>query len=138
MFGRTAPLLHVHDFHVQHRPELHLDPAEALHGRDRQAAAAAAAAAAPDQPPPIAGERSRHASLSGVSRTRRVEEAARSGCPLCLPRCLSRGDSRTPGASGGRCAREGAGRNPRWFGASRGNLGGTRWDGLHADVLEAT
>lgn len=40
-----APLLHVHDFHVQHSPKLHLDPAKAMHPSDRQAAAAAAAAA---------------------------------------------------------------------------------------------
>lgn len=33
VFGWVAPLLHVHDFHVQHSPKLHLDPAKALHKR---------------------------------------------------------------------------------------------------------
>lgn len=32
MFGRIPPLLHVYDFHVQHSPKLHLDPAEVMHG----------------------------------------------------------------------------------------------------------
>jgi len=59
VFGRIAPLLHVHDFHVQHSPELHLDPAKALHRSDRQAAAA------PGKRSRITGERSRHSSLSG-------------------------------------------------------------------------
>ncbi len=44
VFGRIAPLLHVHDFHVQHSPKLHLDPAKAMHKSVRRAAAAA-----PDQ-----------------------------------------------------------------------------------------
>lgn len=42
VFGRIAPLLHVHDFHVQHSPKLHLDPAEVMHRSVRRAAAAAA------------------------------------------------------------------------------------------------
>lgn len=41
VFGRIAPLLHVHDFHVQHSPKLHLDPAEVMHRSVRRAAAAA-------------------------------------------------------------------------------------------------
>lgn len=38
VFGRTAPLLHVHHFDVQHSPELHLDPAEVMHRGVRAAA----------------------------------------------------------------------------------------------------
>lgn len=38
VFRRIAPLLHVHDFHVQHGPKLHLDPAKAEHKIVRRAA----------------------------------------------------------------------------------------------------
>lgn len=31
VFGRTAPLLNIHHFDVQHSPELHPDPAEVMH-----------------------------------------------------------------------------------------------------------
>lgn len=41
VFGRIAPLLHVHDFHVQHSPKLHPDPAEGMHRSVVRAAAAA-------------------------------------------------------------------------------------------------
>ena len=60
MFGWTAPLLHVHDFHVQHSPKLHLDPAKALHKR----VGAGGFAAAPDQLSRITGGKSQHSSLS--------------------------------------------------------------------------
>lgn len=41
VFGRAAPLLHIHHFDVQHSPKLHLDPAEVMHRGVRRAAAAA-------------------------------------------------------------------------------------------------
>lgn len=41
VFGRTAPLLDIHHFDVQHSPKLHLDPAEVMHRGVRRAAAAA-------------------------------------------------------------------------------------------------
>lgn len=41
VLGRTAPLLHVHDFHVQHSTKLHFDPAKVMHRSVRRAAAAA-------------------------------------------------------------------------------------------------
>lgn len=57
MFGRTAPLLHVHDFHVQHSPKLHLDPAKVMHRSVRRAAAAA-----PDRLSRIRVGKSQHSS----------------------------------------------------------------------------
>lgn len=41
VFGRTAPLLDIHHFDVQHSPKLHLDPAEVMHRGVRRPAAAA-------------------------------------------------------------------------------------------------
>lgn len=57
VFGRTAPLLHVHDFHVQHSPKLHLDPAKVMHKSVRRAAAAA-----PDRRSRIRVGKSQHSS----------------------------------------------------------------------------
>lgn len=57
VFGRTAPLLHVHDFHVQHSPKLHLDPAKVMHRSVRRAAAAA-----PDRLSRIRVGKSQHSS----------------------------------------------------------------------------
>lgn len=73
MFGRIASLLHVHDFHVQHSPKLHLDPAKAMHKSDRRAAAAA-----PDKLSCIRGEKSQHSSLCHLTIQRSIKRSARS------------------------------------------------------------
>ena len=70
VFGRIAPLLHVHDFHVQHSPELHLDPAEALHGeaaggerREPGGLAGSCGGSGRADPPRITAAKSQHSSL---------------------------------------------------------------------------
>lgn len=73
MFRRIAPLLHVHDFHVQHSPKLHLDPAKAMHKSVGQAAAAA-----PDKLSCITGEKSQHSSLCHLTIQRSIRRSARS------------------------------------------------------------
>lgn len=77
MFRRTAPLLHVHDFHVQHSPKLHLDPAKAMHKSVRQAAPAAPAAA-PDKLSRITAEKSQHSSLCHLTIQQSIKRSARS------------------------------------------------------------
>lgn len=83
VFRRVAPLLHVHDFHVQHSPKLHLDPAKAMHKSVRRAAAAA-----PDKLSSITGGKSQHSSLCHLTIQLSIKRSARSRPIFAARACL--------------------------------------------------
>lgn len=102
VLGRAAPLLHVHDFHVQHSPELHLDPAKALHKASGRRAPVSR----------ITAEKSQRASLepSGGDATESDQKLIDSPSERELAEAGSTAAS-TGRAGGGRSAAEG-GRSP--------------------------